>query len=65
MLATQPRSLSQMSLYVVSFITSTWTELLGFTPVSMMSWSYTYVTQPMVFHNIPAGLQIFGLELEA
>ena len=65
MLASQPRSLSQMSLLVVSFITSTWTELLGFTPVSMMSWSYTYVTQPMVFHNIPAGLQIFVLELEA
>ena len=52
MLASQPRSLSQMSLLVVSFITSTWTELLGFTPVSMMSWSYTNVTQPMAFHNI-------------
>ena len=41
---------------VVSFITSIWTELLGFTPVSMMSWSYTNVTQPMAFHNISTGV---------
>ena len=50
---------------VVSFITSTWTELLGFIPVSTMSGSHTNVTQPMAFYNIPAGLQIFVLELEA
>ena len=47
---------------VVSFIIIiTWAEPLGFTLPSMMSLSHTHMTQPMAFHNIPAGLQIFLL----
>ena len=46
---------------VVSFVTPTGTEPLGFTPASMMSWSHTNMTQPMPFHNIPAALEIFVL----
>ena len=42
---------------VVSCITPTWAEPLGFTPASLMSLSHTYMTQPMAFHNIPAGLE--------
>ena len=45
---------------VVSFITPTWAEPLGFTPASMMSLSHTHDTA-YGFHNIPAGLQIFLL----
>ena len=34
---------------MVSFVTPTRTEPLGFTPASMMSWSHTNMTQPMTF----------------